>query len=143
MRVTAEAADGVGNTDLPQQFDNPRPRRLTRKSLMQHQNFTNLFFDGMQWIERGHRLLKDDRDVITPHLPDFLLPHGQKFAALKFDRPRRMMGRRIRQQLHYRQGGDRLAGAGFTDKCHRLTLADVERHAIDSEYLAAAATEGN
>src|SRR6185436_9505916 len=63
--------------------------------------------------------------------------------TLELDRARRMVRRRIGQQLHHRQGGDRFAGSGFTDKRDRLPFADVERYTIDGQRLARAAPEGD
>ena len=67
----------------------------------------------------------------------------QQFAALEHDRAGRMVRRRIGQQLHHRQRRHRLAGAGLADQRHRLALADVERHAVDRQHLAARPAEGD
>ena len=48
----------------------------------------------------------------------------EQFLALERDRAGRMRRCRIRQQLHHRQRGHRLAGAGFADQRDRLALAD-------------------
>src|SRR4029077_15057989 len=111
VRIAAKAAGRIGDSHLPEQFDNLGARGVSIKPLMQRQNFTNLLFDRVQGIERGHRLLKDDCDVVAAHLPNFLFRHRQQFAALKFDGARRMVRRRIGQQLHNRQRGNRLARA--------------------------------
>ena len=44
--------------------------------LMQQQDFADLLLDGVQRIERGHRLLEDDGDVVAAHLADFVAPAG-------------------------------------------------------------------
>src|SRR6476659_1109602 len=111
VRITAKPAGRIGDSHLPEQFDNFGACVDRIKSLMQRQNFANLFFYRVQGIERGHRLLKDDRDVIAAHFPNLLFRHRQQFAALKFDGARRMVRCRIGQQLHNRQRGNRLARA--------------------------------
>src|SRR6478609_759012 len=111
VRIAAEAAGRIGDSHLPEQFDNFGARGTGIKPLMQRQNFANLLFDRVQGIERGHRLLKDDGDVVAAHFPNLLFRHRQQFTALKFDGARRMVRRRIGQQLHNRQRGNRLARA--------------------------------
>jgi hypothetical protein len=54
-----------------------------------------------------------------------------------------MMRRRIGQELHHRQRGDRLAGAALADEGQGLALADVERHLVDRQHFALALAEGD
>src|SRR5439155_2219373 len=54
-----------------------------------------------------------------------------------------MARRRIGQQLHQRQRGDRLARAGLADEGDRLALPDVERDAIDRQQLLPAMGKGD
>src|SRR5262249_33360175 len=97
----------------------------------------------MQWIERRHRLLEDDRDVVAAHMAHVAFAQWKKVTTLEHDRARRMVCRRIGKQLHHRKGGDRFARSGFPDKRDRLTLADVERHTIDGQKLALTSSEGD
>src|ERR1043166_6153143 len=53
------------------------------------------------------------------------------------------MRRRIGQQLHHRQRGHRLAGAGLADQRHRLAGVDVERHPVHRQHLTGALAEGD
>ena len=68
MRITLKTPGWVGNADLTEQIENSRPRCFSGKTLMQRQNFSDLLLDRVQRIERGHRLLKDDRDVVATHM---------------------------------------------------------------------------
>ncbi len=97
VRIAAKPAFWIGDADLAQQFEHAGAHDRSSKPLMQQQNLTDLFLDRVQRIERGHRLLKYDADVVAAHVPDFLLWHGQQLAAIEADRTGRMMRRRIGQ----------------------------------------------
>jgi hypothetical protein len=42
------------------------PRRLPAEALVQRQAFRDLLFQRVERIERGHRLLEDEADVVAP-----------------------------------------------------------------------------
>ena len=108
------------------------------KAAMQEQNFADLLLDRVQRIERGHRLLEHDGDVVAAHAPHVAVGQTQQFAALEGDGAGRMPRRRVGQQLEDRQSRHRFAGARLADQRHGLALADVERDPIDGECLFAA-----
>ena len=83
VRIAAEPPRRVGNADLVEQFEDAGARRLAGNALMQQQNFADLLLDRVQRIERRHRLLENDGDVVAAHLADLALRHGQQFAALE------------------------------------------------------------
>ncbi|GCC45725.1 hypothetical protein chiPu_0029881, partial [Chiloscyllium punctatum] len=103
---------------------------------MQRQDLADLGLDGLQRIERGHRLLEDDRDVVAADLAHLLVGRGQEIAAAETDRTGRMRGRRIRQQLQYRQRADGFSRTGFADQCDALAALDRERDAVDRNRTA-------
>ena len=70
-----------------EQFEDAGARRLAGKALMQQQYLADLLLDRVQRIERGHRLLEDDGDVVAAHVADFVLRHGQQFLALEPTEP--------------------------------------------------------
>ena len=143
MRIGAEPRLRIGNADLAEHLDDPRPRRSAGEPAMQKQNFADLLFDRMQRVERRHRLLEHDGDVVAAHAAHVAFAERQEIAALEQDRAGRMPRRRIGQQLEDRQRGHRFAGAGFADQRHGLAVADVERNAVDRQRLAAAVAEGD
>ena len=110
---------------------------------MQQQNLADLLLDGVQRIERGHRLLEHDGDVVAAHPPHLTLREREQVAALEADAAGRMMRGRIGQELEDRQRRHRFAGAGFADQRHGLALADVERDPIDRQRLPRAHAEGD
>ena len=83
MRIALEPALRIGNADLAEHLEGPRARRCSGEPAMQQQNFADLLFDGVQRIERGHRLLKDDGDVVAAHAPHVALGKRQQIAALE------------------------------------------------------------
>ena len=143
MRIAAEPALRIRNADLRQHFQRPRARRGAGQAAMQQQDLADLLFDGVQRIERRHRLLEHDGDVVAAHAPHVALGERQQIAALESDRAGGMLRRRIGQELEDRQRRHRFAGAGFADQRHGLALADVERDAVDRQRLAPAGAEGD
>ncbi len=72
MRIALEPGFRIGNADLGEHFERARARRGAGQAAMQQQDFADLLFDRVQRIERGHRLLEDDGDVVAAHLADLL-----------------------------------------------------------------------
>ena len=81
MRIACEPGLRIGNADLGEQFEDAPARGLPGKSLVKQQDFGDLLLDGVQRIERRHRLLEDDGDVVAAHVADFVFRHGEQFAA--------------------------------------------------------------
>ena len=83
-----------------EQLDDARARRLRRsRPAMQQQNFADLLLDRVQRIERRHRLLEHDGDVVAAHVARFALRQRRTGPALEQDGAGRMPRRRIGQQL--------------------------------------------
>src|SRR4051794_8165380 len=99
MRIAGEPRLRIRNTDLVQQLDDARAGRGTGDTLVQQQDLADLLLDRVQRIERGHRLLEDDRDVVAAYLADLVLREAQQFLPFEMDRARRMARGRIGQQL--------------------------------------------
>ena len=141
MRIALEPARRIGNADLAEQLDDARARGRSLDAAVQLENLADLLLDRVQRIERGHRLLEDDGDVVAAHVADLALRQAEQLPAFEMDGAGRMARRRIGQQLEDRQRRHRLAGARFADQRHRLALLDLERDAIDREHLALALAE--
>ena len=126
MRIGAQTFFGVPNANLVKKFQRTFAGALFVHALMQRKDFADLSLDRMQWIERGHRFLKDHRDVITTHPSQVAFVGIEQVLALKLDLARRMTRRGIRQQFQDGQRCDALAGTGLTDQRNRLPLVDME-----------------
>ena len=98
MRIGAEPLLGLRNTDLRQKLDDARAGSLSAETAMERQDLAHLPLDGMQRIERGHRLLKDDRDAIPADTLEILLGRLEQILPLEEDLARGMRRGRIGQQ---------------------------------------------
>src|SRR5277367_504228 len=87
--------------------------------------------DRQHWIERGHRLLKDHRDLIAADVPHLGLAQAQKIAAGEADRAGDDPSRRRRDQTQDRQRSNTLAAAALADDGEGLARQDVERNPAD------------
>src|SRR5262249_46938875 len=125
------------------EVDGGLTRRSTGQATMQQQDFADLLFDRVQRVERGHRLLEDDADVVAAHTAHPPLIERQQVGAFEIDRAGRMPRGGIRQQFENGQGRDRLARTRFTDQRQRLTLADLERDSVDRLRFPAAGPKGD
>src|ERR1700722_18800550 len=96
----------------------------------------------MQRIERRHRLLEDDRDVVAANAAHVVLGRRQKVAAIEQDAARWVRRVRIRQQLQNREPAGGFFGAGFADQRHALTTLDRKRNAVDRGRDSALLAEG-
>ena len=137
VRIARKPGFRLGNADLRQQLQRAPPRRRTATPAVQQQDLADLGLDGVQRIERGHWLLKDDRDVVAANAPDLALRQTEQFAALEADVAAGVRRGRIGQQLEDRQRADGFSGSGFADQRHALAALDIERNAIDGDRRSA------
>ena len=72
MRQSIQAPRRIGQTDQLQQFQNPCPQPRPTQALVQDQGFTQLPLDGMQRVQRGHRLLKHHGNLVAANLAQAL-----------------------------------------------------------------------
>ena len=126
VRIGIHAAFGVVDADLLEQFQHPRPRRLTLQPLMQRQRFRQLLLDRVERVERGHRLLEDEGDVVAAHVAQQLVVGADHLLAVVGDRPAHLSA--FAQQRHGRQCRDRLARAAFAHQRHRLATVHGKAH---------------
>src|SRR5258705_9219262 len=141
MRIALQPGFRIGNADLRQQFQRPRPRHRSADAVVQRQNLPDLAFDRMQRIERGHRLLEDDRNVVAADFAHLAFGRIEQFAALEMDRAGGMRRGRIRQELQHRQRADGFSGTGLADQRHALAALDGKRNTIHRNRRAARLVE--
>ncbi|MNL70727.1 hypothetical protein D3C87_1957730 [compost metagenome] len=67
MRIGAEAAGGIGNAHGIEQFERALAGGGGAQAAMDRQHLADLPLDGMDRIERTHRLLEDHGNVIAAH----------------------------------------------------------------------------
>ena len=109
VRVGAQALLGVLEADLVEQFQHPLTGGFGAEAPMDSQHFAHLPLDGVQRIERCHRLLEDHRDLVAANAHQRAFIRAHDILAAIADGARRMRCCRIGQELHQRQGGDGFA----------------------------------
>ncbi len=131
----------IWDADLRQQFNDPLRQRGPLARAMKLENFADLPRDRVQWVQRGHRLLKHHRDRIAADSAQSFLIAFQNILALE----QRGAGdmRAGREQPQDRQRRDRLPGAGFADDRQRATARQRKRYASDRGKFGAALPEGH
>ena len=131
VRVIMHAARGIGDLHQLQHLDGAGERLLLRQALVAAQALGDLLADGQHRIERGHRLLEDEADLLGADLVQFIAGERHQVAALEHDLALDDAARRHRDQFQDRHRRDGLAAAGFADDAERLALVDGDVDAVD------------
>src|ERR1700722_4740782 len=96
--------------------------------------------DALDRIERGHGILRDQRDAAAQQTSSLRLRHRQEIASFELDRTASNDGVR-RQQTKHGAPEHRLAGAGFADQTPHLTGPDFETGA--AQYIGRTTTRSD
>jgi hypothetical protein len=127
--IGTEPLPGVPDADLGQEFHRPLPCLRADQTLMQREALTELPRDGVKRIERRHRLLEDEADVVAAHPSQrAVVRRGQ--VGVPVEDPARDDGV-LRQKPHGRKCGDRLARAALPDDGEGFARGQVETDAPD------------
>ena len=102
MRIIANPRRGVGNSDGGQQIDRLRARLAARRPAVDDQRLRHLIANREHGIERGHRLLEDERDLGAADLAHPVLVERQQIAVLEDDAAAGDAARRLHEP-HDRQ----------------------------------------
>src|SRR6266403_4750272 len=137
MRIAGKPRFRFRNADLREQLDGPRPCPLAANSAVKLQDLAYLGLDRMQRIERGHRLLEDDRNIVAANAANFVFRQLQQFAPLELNAARGMRCGRVWQKLQDRQRADGFSRARLADQRHALAALDLEGDMIDRNRSAA------
>ena len=76
---------GVADAHLLQQLQRPLTGIALLHFFVQDQRLTNLFFNGVQGIQRHHRFLENHPNTIAAYAPQHALARPQKLLALETD----------------------------------------------------------
>src|ERR1700694_1113072 len=98
---------------------------------MQPYRLGDLVSDPHHRIERGHRLLENHRNAISPDLPHPVLVEIEKIGSFELNRAADDPAGGVGDEAHDRQRGHALAATGFAHDRQRLATADVERDVVD------------
>src|SRR5262245_33968362 len=108
---------------------------------MQLQHLADLIAYGEHRIERGHRFLEDDGDVLAADIAHHVDRLGEQVAAPELDATVGADDGVLGQEAHDRHRGDALAGARFANQRNRRVFRDIEAdaaHGVDNTRLAQA-----
>jgi len=86
--VFANAPLGLGDVHQAQHIDRPGQRLVAAQPLVKGQSLGDLSADRQHRVQRGHRLLKDHRDLVAADLAHLRLTEVQEVAPGKADRAR-------------------------------------------------------
>ena len=136
MRVVVDPALGVGNLHKAQHLDGPRERGAAAQAFVQADDLGDLGPHGVDRIERGHRLLEDDGDLLAADLAHLIRPERHQVAALPENLAVDDTSRRHGDELEHGERGDGLAAAGLADHTERLAPVDRMIDAIDRPHHA-------
>ena len=85
VRIGREPFFRFLDADLAQQLDHPFTGRAFGQAAMNFQDFADLLLDGVQRIERCHRLLENHRNVVAADGPQGLALAMQQILVLEGD----------------------------------------------------------
>ena len=141
VRIAGKPCLRPRNADPVQQVEGASAGRLDAHPLMLAQALADLLFNGVERVERRHRLLKDHPDLVAAQPP-----HGCRIAAVDFsafpDHAAALFGI-VRQQAEACQRGDGFSGPAFADKRDGLAGGDVEGQALYRARPDAVTAEGD
>src|SRR5262249_48509183 len=134
VRVVAHAALGVGDVNEPQHVDGAFECRASANSLVQADDLGNLVADRIDRIERRHRLLEDDSDLLAADVLHVLRAEWHEVLAAPEDLAPGDATGWHGNELEHRQRGDGFAATRFANQAERLTAFDGEIKAIDRSH---------
>ena len=83
VRIGGEPLLRLRNADEPQQLERAQARLRAVQPLMQDQHLVDLLLDGVQRIERGHRLLEHHGDVVAADIAQLRFGRADQLLAAK------------------------------------------------------------
>ena len=120
----------------PEHFDCLLQRGTPPEPFMLPNRLGNLLADGVDGVERCHRLLEDDANFLAPDPPHLLLAQRNEIAALPEDLAGDDPPGRHRDQLEHGECRDGLATAGFADDAEGFAAVYGKIDAIDGMHHA-------
>ena len=93
------------------------------------QHLADLAADRERRVERGHRLLEDDRDLPTPDAPKRGRGRGQQVHPVEACRPGH--GRGVGQEAEDRHHRHGLATTRLADDAEHFACAELEAEPVD------------
>ncbi|EAQ14544.1 hypothetical protein RB2654_17781 [Rhodobacterales bacterium HTCC2654] len=98
------------------------------------QGLGHLIADGLDRVQRRHRLLKDHADPVAPDAVQLFLARVEQVPVVQHDPPGDLGAPGLK--AHDGEGGHGLARAAFAHERGHLARCDVERHMAQDRRLA-------
>ena len=131
VRVVLDALLGVGDADHLEQLDGALARLLLGVAAVKPEALPQLAPDGVDGVQRRHRVLEDHGDVVAADVLHLALAHGEKRLAAVADVTALDLSRGHVDEAHDRQRGDRLARSRLADDAEGLAAVEGVRDAVD------------
>ncbi len=103
MREIIQPRGGIADADPIKSAEDLPARRLAPHAAMQREHFVQLLLNGVQRVERDHRLLKDHRYLVAAQRAQPPLANAQQILTVKQNLAGGVARRRRGQQLHRRK----------------------------------------
>ena len=137
VRKIVDALRRRGDPHQVEHLDRARSRGARRHRAVGQDRLDDLLADGVDRIERGHRLLEDHRHLAAAQPAALVGRKPQHVAIAEQHRLGLDLARRARHQAHHRERRHALAAAGLADKADRASAGNAEADAVDGAEQAA------
>ena len=143
MRVLLEPRLGLGDAHLLEERQRPRAGLRAGDAVVEEQHLLDLLADGVDRVERAHRLLEDHRDLAAAERAHPRLRQREQILPVEDDLG--LLGdlRPLGQEPHHRASGHRLARPALADDGDGLAAVDLEVHRAHRLDGAALDLEGD
>ncbi len=141
VRVLLDPAARVRDVHEIEQLHHPRPGlTLGHVHVLLH-DLLDLASDPEHRIQRGHRLLEDERDLPSTDLPQARPGRSEQLVPLEEHAPGD--ARRLREEAEDREGRHALPAAGLAHDSQDLARLEGQRHAVDGMDTALVRVEAD
>ena len=138
VRVGREHARGLADGDVGEKIEGVGVGGAAGEAELEAEHGGDLLADPLHRVERGHRVLRDQRDVAAEERAARALGHGDEVAAVEQDRAAGDAGA-AGQEVEDGAGDHRFSGAGFADEAAHFAGRYGEIDAAKERQRGAAA----
>ena len=141
MRILLGPANRICDVDLAQERDCALGCVACRKPAVSDLSLGDLASNRQDRIEGGGRVLENEPDLLSPHVPELLGIGADDLGSAENNRAADPSG--CRKEAGDRQRSDTLAGSRFPDDAENFVSVDVEIDATHNRHRVVASPEGD
>ena len=104
---------------------------------MSYQGLGELLADGVDRVERGHGLLKNHGDIVSPYSLNIFSAQLQQILSVEQDSALGAHCAHILKQPQNRHGGNGFPGTGFPDQGMGFSLLNTQVNIVEDPAVAA------